>query len=255
VRSTDDIDRVFTLAADRLTQTEIAAATGVSQKTVSRWLRAGRAATESSPMRRRGDGRLPRWRRAAAPPAAYAYLLGQYLGDGAIAHTRRGVYRLFLCCCAAYPGIVAESHNAIAAVLPGNAVGQRARQGAIDVTCYSTHWPCLFPQHGPSKKHTRPIVLEPWQHRIALASRPDRFVRGLVHSDGCRSVNRVRAASGRSYGYVRYSFSNCSADIRRLFVEACERLGIECRQTNQVTISVSRRSSVGRLDAIVGPKT
>jgi hypothetical protein len=28
---------------------------------------------------------------------------------------------------------------------------------------YHRHLSCLFPQHGPGKKHERPIELEPWQ--------------------------------------------------------------------------------------------
>jgi hypothetical protein len=41
----------------------------------------------------------------AAPHAAYAYVLGQYLGDGHIVHHRRGVYRLEISCCTTYPCI------------------------------------------------------------------------------------------------------------------------------------------------------
>jgi hypothetical protein len=259
MRSEADIERVFALAADgRLTQTEIAAAAGVSQHTVSRWLRAGPAATLSSPMRRRGDtAACPDGcpHRATAPPDAYAYLLGQYLGDGSITHMRRGVYRLFLSCCAAYPDIVAECRRAISAVLPANAIGQQAPAGVTLLSCYSKHWPCLFPQHGPGMKHTRRIVLEPWQIAIALDAHPDRFIRGLIHSDGSRFVNRVRGANGRPYAYTRYNFSNRSADIRHLFVEACGRLGVESRQMNRYNISVARRASVQRLDEIVGPKS
>ncbi|MFI9836970.1 helix-turn-helix domain-containing protein [Nonomuraea sp. NPDC051941] len=51
--------------------------------------------------------------------------------------------------------------------------------------------PHLFPQHGPGKKHERPIVLEPWQREI-VSAHPGRFVRGLIHSDGWRGTNRVR---------------------------------------------------------------
>lgn len=259
MRQGHDVQRVFRLAEDgRLTQAEIATEVGVSQKTVSRWLRAGRDATLSSPMRRRGDisgcpDACPC--REAVPADAYAYLLGQYLGDGAIAHMRRGVYRLFLSCCAAYPDIVAECRRAIAAVLPHNAIGQRAKPGVLELTCYSKHWPCLFPQHGSGHKHSRPIALERWQQHIALDQHPERFVRGLIHSDGCRCINRVRGANGQPYAYPRYLFSNRSADIRRLFVEACERLGVECRQMNRYNISVAQRPSVARLDEIVGPKT
>jgi hypothetical protein len=259
MRSLDDIDRVFALAEEGLTQTEIADVVGMGQTTVSRWLRRGHAATRASPMRvgRPKNDTCPRDCpvRATAPQEAYAYLLGQYLGDGCLAYANKGVYRIFLSCCAAYPDILEESRRTIAAVLPRNAVGQRSKPGCVELTCYSKHWPCLLPQHGPGRKHTRPIVLEPWQVDIALDRFPGRFIRGLIHSDGCRSINRVRGANGNSYAYPRYIFSNRSADIRGLFAQACERLDVEWRQMNRFNISVARRASVERLDAIVGPKS
>jgi hypothetical protein len=59
---------------------------------------------------------------------------------------------------------------------------------------------------------------------------PEAFIRGLIHSDGCRVENRFRTKlpSGRvaTYQYVRYFFSNLSSDIRKIFVEHCELLGI-----------------------------
>jgi hypothetical protein len=253
VRSDDDVRAVFRLAAEGLTQAQVAAIVGVGQTTVSRWLRTPPADLYTA--RRMPSGcpdSCPR--RLGAPPAAYAYLLGQYLGDGTIAHTRRGVYRLFVCCCAAYPGIVDEVRDAISAVMPGNAIGERAKQGAIDVTGYSKHWPCVFPQHGPGRKHTRPIVLEPWQASIALHQHPGPFVRGLIHSDGCRVTNRVRKASGATYTYTRYMFSNRSDDIRALFVTACEALDIEARPMGRYGVSVARAASVARLETVVGPK-
>ena len=249
MRPTADVERVFALAADGLTRVEIAARVGIGQTTVSRWLRKGRDEVLGSPRR------VVACPRETVPHRPYAYLLGQYLGDGSIVHTRRGVYRLFISGCADYPGIVDECRAAIAAVLPGNAVNQRERSGAIDVTCYSTHWPCLFPQHAPGLKHLRPIVLEPWQADIALGDEADAFVRGLVHSDGCRTLNRVRKADGRTYEYVRYMFSNRSDDIRALFVAACSRLDVETRPMGRYGVSVARRESVRRLDEVVGPKS
>jgi hypothetical protein len=83
---------------------------------------------------------------------------------------------------------------------------------------YSTHWTCLFPQCGPGAKHTRPILLRPWQEKLALVDHPEQFVRGLIHSDGWRGNNPVRGASGKRYVYTRYQFSNRSPDIRDLFV-------------------------------------
>jgi hypothetical protein len=64
-------------------------------------------------------------------------------------------------------------------------------------------------------KHERDIVLEGWQTAIVEAS-PWTFLRGLIRSDGCVFVNRT----GR-YEYVSYEFSNRSAQIRDLFMDAC----------------------------------
>lgn len=141
------------------------------------------------------------------------------------------------------------------AVLPTNRVGRRTRSGAIDLSCYSKHLPCLFPQHGPGPKHLRPIKLAPWQIEVALEAHPDRLIRGLVHSDGCRSINRVRSGAGKTYSYARYLFSNRSDDIRAIFGQGCDRLGIDWRPMNRFIISVARRDSVAVLDEIVGPKS
>ena len=87
---------------------------------------------------------------------------------------------------------------------------------------------------------------------------PEAFLRGLIHSDGCRTVNRFKTTlpSGRvaEYEYVRYFFSNLSRDIRGLFCEYCEKLGIRWTQSNHRNISVSHRHSVAKLEAFVGPK-
>ena len=37
-------------------------------------------------------------------------------------------------------------------------------------------------------KHTRRIVLEPWQIELVRAD-PRPLIRGLIHSDGCRVTN------------------------------------------------------------------
>ncbi len=119
-------------------------------------------------------------------------------------------------------------------------------------------WPEAFPQHGPGRKHERPIVLEPWQQEI-VDGFPREFLRGLLHSDGCRTLNRftTRLPSGRvaEYAYPRWFFSNRSADIRALFCASCERLGIRWTQSNPRNISVSRRASVVLLDSFVEAKS
>jgi hypothetical protein len=118
-------------------------------------------------------------------------------------------------------------------------------------------WPLAFPQHGPGKKHLRPIVLEDWQAKITHRE-PEALLRGLIHSDGSRCINRFKTKlpSGRvaEYAYPRYFFTNLSADIRGIFCEHCELLGIRWTQSNPRNISVSHRESVAILDRFVGPK-
>ena len=111
----------------------------------------------------------------------------------------------------------------------------------------------FFPQHGPGRKHKRVIKLADWQVR-AVERHPHLLLRGLIHSDGCRFTNTVRHAR-KTYEYVRYNFSNRSADIRRIFCDTCDLLGIEWRVMNAWNISVARRASVARLDEFIGPKT
>jgi hypothetical protein len=160
----------------------------------------------------------------------------------------------------AFPGIVAETCIAMDTIHPGARISiwRHPVQRCFRVVSYSLTWLALFPQHGPGRKHERPIVLEEWQQLI-VEREPEAFLRGLVHSDGCRTVNRftTRLPSGRvaEYAYPRYFFSNLSADIRDLFSAACEQLGIRWTQSNHRNISVSHRDSVARLDAIIGPKT
>ena len=117
--------------------------------------------------------------------------------------------------------------------------------------------PCLFPQHGPGRKHERPIVLDTWQRAI-VESDPGPFLRGLFHSDGCRANNwaqrRVDGKLERRY-YPRWQFTNTSTDIRELCCWALDLAAIEWRQSNWKTISVNRREDVARLDALIGLKS
>jgi len=187
---------------------------------------------------------------------SYVYLLGMYLGDGHI--TSRPSCQLFLTLDAAYPGIVIEAAEAMEAVSP-NRVSIRKDGPKECFRLYSGWqlWPVLFPQHGPGRKHLRPIALTDWQWDL-VRRHCEAFIRGLIHSDGCRTVNRFKTKlpSGRvaEYEYVRYFFSNLSPDIRRMFCYVCEGLGIRWTQSNPRNISVSHRDSVAKLEAFVGPK-
>jgi hypothetical protein len=136
-------------------------------------------------------------------------------------------------------------------VIP-NKTGWVQREGCKEIYSFSKHWTCLFPQHGAGPKHKRPIVLEPWQRWVAVERNPEMLLRGLIHSDGCRAINRVK---GGRYSYVRYMFSNRSGDIRKIFTDACDRAGVEWRQSYYWMISVSRRDSVEKLEQFIGPKS
>lgn len=185
------------------------------------------------------------------PGLEYSYLLGSYLGDGCISAAPRRVFKLRIACDMAYPWIIEEVVAAMADVMPTSTVGTQSAIGGgngAEVYSYSKAWPCLFPQHGPGPKHKRPIVLEAWQQEI-VDEQPERFVRGLIHSDGCRVLNRVNGKD-----YPRYHFTQVSDDIRRLFCRSLRQLGVEYTWNDARNVSIARRASVGRLDEFVGPK-
>jgi hypothetical protein len=86
---------VFRLRELGATHRAITAKTGVSASIIKRWLGTGDEALLAD--RRRGVhcGGLGNCALVRdAPHDAYAYLLGQYLGDGHIVYAHRGVYRL-----------------------------------------------------------------------------------------------------------------------------------------------------------------
>ncbi|MFN8044412.1 MAG: LAGLIDADG family homing endonuclease [Mycobacterium sp.] len=184
----------------------------------------------------------------ALPRTSYCYLLGLYLGDGCISRMGR-VWRLRISLDKKYPGIIDACRNAIDAVMSGQRSSvQPLRKGCVVVSLYSKHWPCLFPQHGPGKKHNRPIRLEPWQQELVDQATED-FVRGLIHSDGCRVI-----ADDRGVKSIRYHFTNHSEDILGLFTAALDRLGIPWTRSTKYVVSVYRKSATARLDEFIGPK-
>ena len=185
----------------------------------------------------------------------YAYLLGMYLGDGYLTLAPKAVWRLRVVLDARYPLILDRCAAAMTAI-SGRVTGRARKVGCFELYSNWKHWLCVFPQHGVGAKHTRPILLDEWQRELVSAF-PAEFVRGLIHSDGCRAVNRVKRTwlgQTRQYSYPRYFFSNNSPEIRGLFLEACGAIGVEARHNNRYSISVARRRSVAVLEALVGPK-
>lgn len=241
---------VLRLVGSGLGDREIARRTGVPRATVGTW----RRNPQRSERFRRGD---ETWR--PAEPIDYCYLLGLYLGDGHI--VRRGSSaRIGITLDALYGDLVAEAQQALATVFPKRRVAlyRHATNRKVELRLSEPSLPFAFPQCGPGKKHHREIQLTPWQRELTQAT-PKPLIRGLIHSDGCRSLNRFTTTlpSGRvaAYEYPRYFFSNLSADIRTIFCEHCDLLGIRWTLSNPRNVSIAHRDSVALLDEFVGPKS
>ncbi|MFF8509226.1 helix-turn-helix domain-containing protein [Streptomyces sp. NPDC015492] len=259
LHGTEVRQRALTLLRAGARNADVARRLDVPLGTIGYWKHEDRAKRGECPGRRgplcpRCDGReLDR--------GAYAYLLGLYLGDGHIAHSpAMRVPSLSISCSDTWPGLIDACVRAMYAVLPGNHASKVQRQGCLEVKICSKHLVCLFPQHGPGKKHERRIALEAWQQEI-VDLHPWDFVRGLIHSDGSRITNwttRVIGGERKRYEYPRYFFTNSSADIIGLFTDALDRVGIDWKPANQSrtaqNISIARKASVALLDAHVGPK-
>ncbi len=229
---------------------EIGHRTGVSRSSVQRWR------TEGMPPR---APRTPsKWRPVHG--GSYCYLLGIYLGDGYLSNTSARSSVLEVSLDPRYPGIVRECLCAIQrAVCTRARVSRRAtaKGEAIRLVATSALWPLVFPQHGPGKKHERVIALASWQQEL-VDRFPKQFLRGLIHADGSRVINRFRVnlvSGSREYAYPRYFFTNLSPDIRGLFCASCARLRIRWTQSSYKNISVADRQSVIALDSFVGPKS
>ena len=139
-----------------------------------------------------------------------------------------------------HPSSAAESAH-----LAGNAWNHPV----IEVASHWQHWPCLFPQHGAGRKHLRPIRLAPWQKAIVGRNRKP-LVRGLIHSDGCRII-----ANDRGRLTARYHFSNLSEDIKALFCESLDAMGVHWTRPCDRQIAIYRKNDVACLDRFIGPKS
>jgi hypothetical protein len=250
------VDTALILSGAGALDRETALICGVSIAAVRHWRCGRRRKPDVRGSTRDSNRTCPRCDDRDLDEQAYAYLLGLYLGDGCITRGRREVFSLSLACSDEWPGLKAAAQAAMSAVMPASSVFKVQRPGCTEVKSSSKHWPCPFPQHGPGRKHHRPIELQPWQLAIVV-QHPGDFARGLFHSDGCRVTNCVRrplASGDRWYEYPRYFFSNESPDILRLCGEAMDLLGVSWRFSRPNAISVARSEAVARLDEFVGPK-
>jgi hypothetical protein len=248
VHSLDVRSNALALISKGLNDCEVARRTGIPRSTIRDWRTPAYLAKTASYSLVCPRCWQPAYRRIDFTDADYAELLGLYLGDGHITNGPR-TQRLRICLDSAYPTILSETHALLQRCFQQNKVGaHREDGGAMTVVwVYSRHLGCLFPQHGPGKKHDRPIVLDDWQARI-VGNAPWDFLRGCIRSDGCVFIN----PTGR-YRYLSYDFRNRSDDIRQLFTQTCDLVGVQYYVTRDM-VRVCRRESVELFAANVGIK-
>ena len=240
------IEYSLELARDGRNATEISRLVGLPRATVRDWLHGQVPRRPVSP-----EASCPvcgAGHEFASLPPAYVHLLGLYLGDGCLSRHRRNVFKLRISLDARYPDLADECADSVRAVMPGSRVNRVGYGTWSELYSYSKSWPCLFPQHGPGKKHERLIRLTGWQWKH-VQERPDLLLRGLLHSDGCRFQNTGRGG----WSHPRYSFTNTSTDIRAIFCATCDLLSLRWTSAKR-TIYVSRKDDVALLDLFVGPK-
>jgi len=253
MRPREDVLRVHALAFEGLNVSQIARETGVSRTTVRDWLRpkSGRVAAPACPV----CGHLPH-DFDQLPEREYAYLLGMYLGDGTISAVKnKRCFKLRIFMDSRYTNIIAEVAAVMRAVMPTSvaAIQPHVCHNLVEIHSHSNAWICLFPQHGPGRKHERKIELAAWQQAI-VDRQPEQLIRGMLHSDGCRVMNRV-CVNDTDYAYPRYFFTQVSKDIQAIFCRALDRVGIDYTFSGKgKDVSIARRESVARLDSFVGPK-
>jgi hypothetical protein len=250
-RPVADVERVLALHRLGHNKCEIARLTGIPRGTLRCWIN-----PRYQPRARLGCFRCDD-SQSAPSSADYVYLLGLYLGDGCLSAAPNGVWRLRIVQDARYKQLIQRCDHTMGAV-SRRRVLHVARPGCVEISAYWKHWIHAFPQHGPGPKHKRAIRLEQWQV-LMVHGQPQELLAGLVHSDGSRHMNPIIArcpdGSVRRYAYPRYDFCSASDDIRRLFTETCDLLGVTWTRRSQRNISIARRKDVAFLDTFIGPKS
>jgi hypothetical protein len=244
-------EEAMRLIAAGIDDCEISRRMGIPRATIRDWRR-------PSYVKRTPTATCPRCWRTAKPmwftAEDYSELLGLYLGDGCISsHPRTARLRIALD--SKYGGIIRDARKLLERCFPHNRIDPVLAHGGTctHLSLYSTHLPCLFPQHGKGPKHQRPIVLEHWQ-RSLLDRAPWAFLRGCIRSDGCVFINRTGP-----YSYLSYDFCNMSREIVELFTGTCDTVGVRYRATKSPgaawRVRINRRASVALLLENVGLKT
>lgn len=198
---------------------------------------------------------------------AYAYMLGMYLGDGYIVKKPR-TYALRVFLDYKYPKIIERVSNNMKIIFPRNSVTHilkdwKGKHSCVELVIYNNNIPKKFPQHGPGKKHERPIVLESWQ-KVIVDKYSKQFLRGLFESDGSRYESKIKRKDNEQYyTYWNYNFTNVSLDITNLVIDTLKKLNISYRlqhkygnrnHEKQYFITISKKTDVVFMDTFIGRK-
>lgn len=242
------------LVNEGLNDCEISRRMGIPRSTIRDWRRPTYVPKVVSE-------RCPRCWRPAKPtrfaPGDYSELLAMYLGDGCISQHAR-TQRLRIALDKKYPAIIEDTRALLERCFPENDIDAVEATGCLHLSLHCSHLACLFPQHGPGRKHRRRIVLEPWQEEI-IESAPWPFIRGCIRTDGCCFINRTDVHRPEPYEYLSYQFTNMSTDIVELFLAQCERVGVVARVNQDGRhglwdVRINRRESVELMCEHVGLK-
>ncbi len=257
MRSESDYQSATKLLEMGWTDSDIARVTKIPRTTIRDWRHAIEAgASDRTASSVSQTSICPRCDLPTLAEAQYSYLLGLYLGDGCLSRQGVSSWKLRIVQDSKYPNLIRLCGTSMATVRQVQNVNYLRRGGHVEISSSWSHWQCLFPQHAPGPKNRRRIALEEWQLQIVHRER-EQLVRGLIHSDGSRYVNKVvRDVSGRPkpYQYVSYSFTNTSADILDILENSLAELGVGCRRYDRA-IAIRKRPDVAELDRFIGPKS
>ena len=181
MHSKELVDQARRLYATGLTAADVARLMGLPWRTVAHWCRGDRRSTcVATPSR----AACSLCTDTLLDVERYAYLLGQYLGDGSIVHSQR-TCGLAITCADSWPGVAeggrSGAFRSASHVLRLTATAHRLHGRAESLDPLDVP----LPPARSGQKHERTITLEQWQQEI-VDTHPGAFLRGLIHSDGCR---------------------------------------------------------------------
>lgn len=100
----------------------------------------------------------------SAPSTPTSSVYTSVTGASARRHEASGVCVIFQD--ARYEGLIDECARTVRSIV-GRDPGRISMQGCIEIYSNWKHWTCLFPQHGPGRKHGRDMSLLVWQQILA----------------------------------------------------------------------------------------